>query len=85
MLMTIKMKMMMREVLTVPVCRKRCQVRLTSWPESLIPATAQHFHLVLLIMLYKVYVNLNNLNTGHRVACGMFFKTKDLCTCNKNN
>ena len=84
MLMTIKMKMMMSEVLTVPVCRKMGQVRLTSWLDSLIPATAQHLHLVLLIMLYKVYVNLNNFNKGHRVACGMFFKTKDACTCNKN-
>lgn len=68
MLLTIKMKMMMSEVM-VPVCRKGGQVRLTSRPESLIPATAQHFHLVLLIMLYKVNVNLNNLNEGHRVAC----------------
>ena len=73
-----KMKMMMSEVLTVPVCRKMGQVRLTSWPESLIPATAQHLHLVLLIMLYKVCVNLNNLNKGHRVACGMSFKTKNV-------
>ena len=35
-----KMKMMMSEVLTVPVCRKGGQVRLTSWLDSLIPATA---------------------------------------------
>jgi len=73
--MTMKM-MMMGEVLMVPVCRKGGQVRLTSWAESLIPATAQHFHLVLLIMLYMINVNLNNLNEGNRVACGMFFFSK---------